>query len=269
MNDSIQVLSNQIQIKEWAGQRVVTFEDIDTVHQRARGTASRNFRENRDKFIEGTDYFIINQPDEFRRLGIVRPQGGTADKVTLVTESGYLMVVKSLHDDLAWQVQRLLVNCYFRVKEEMQGQEQPQEQEEIKVSFADHNTLLKAAEIAATLPNAERYVVNILRHVVPDIDAMPTVTVTMEGKAVEVPAIPERETAITASTITPPFNHRALDRLMARRRLHDTEIARKIGVSPNAIHNWRKGKNPPLNSNRLALCKALGVSQNYFDVREG
>ena len=124
MNDSIQVLSNQIQIKEWAGQRVVTFEDIDTVHQRARGTASRNFRENRDKFIEGTDYFIINQPDEIRRLGIVRPQGGTADKVTLVTESGYLMVVKSLHDDLAWQVQRLLVNCYFRVKEEMQGQEQ-------------------------------------------------------------------------------------------------------------------------------------------------
>lgn len=121
MNDSIQVLSNQIQIKEWAGQRVVTFEDIDTVHQRARGTASRNFRENRDKFIEGTDYFIINQPDEIRRLGIVRPQGGTADKVTLVTESGYLMVVKSLHDDLAWQVQRLLVNCYFRVKEEMQS----------------------------------------------------------------------------------------------------------------------------------------------------
>ena len=59
MNEnSIQVLSNQLQVKEWAGQRVITFQDIDTVHQRPRGTASRNFRENRDKFIEGTDFSI-------------------------------------------------------------------------------------------------------------------------------------------------------------------------------------------------------------------
>ena len=47
MNEnSIQVLSNQLQVKEWEGQRVITFQDIDTVHQRPRGTASRNFREN-------------------------------------------------------------------------------------------------------------------------------------------------------------------------------------------------------------------------------
>lgn len=268
MSENVQVLENQLQVKEWAGQRVVTFEDIDTVHQRARGTASRNFRENRDKFIEGTDYFMVkNQPDEIRRLGFSRPQGGTPESVTLLTESGYLMVVKSLHDDLAWAVQRLLVNCYFRVKEEVQGEAEVQE--EITVSLPTHDTLLKAAEIAATLPNPERYVVNILRHIIPDIDQMPTVTVTVEEKTVEVPAIPDRTTAITASTTIPAFNYRALDRLMARRRLHDTEIARKIGVSSNAIHNWRKGKNPPLNSNRLALCKALGVSKDYFDVREG
>ena len=37
MENSVQVLSNQIQIREWAGQRVVTFQDIDTVHQRPRG----------------------------------------------------------------------------------------------------------------------------------------------------------------------------------------------------------------------------------------
>ena len=43
MENSVQVLSNQIQIREWAGQRVVTFQDIDTVHQRPRGTASLTF----------------------------------------------------------------------------------------------------------------------------------------------------------------------------------------------------------------------------------
>ena len=34
---------------------------------------------------------------------------------TLMTEQGYLMLVKSFTDDLAWKVQRQLVNNYFRV----------------------------------------------------------------------------------------------------------------------------------------------------------
>jgi len=41
---------------------------------------------------------------EIRTLGIERPQGGVLEKVTLITESGYLMLVKSFTDDLAWKV---------------------------------------------------------------------------------------------------------------------------------------------------------------------
>ncbi|WP_367881999.1 ORF6N domain-containing protein [Anaerotruncus colihominis] len=69
-----------------------------------RGTASRNFRENRDKFIEGTDYFKVS-PDDFRRA-IEEMDIRQSNVVTVLTESGYLMIVKSLHDDLAWAVQR-------------------------------------------------------------------------------------------------------------------------------------------------------------------
>lgn len=76
---------------------------------------STNFRENRDKFIEGTDFFFVKprdiQNDEIRRSEI-NNRG-----ITLITESGYLMIVKSLHDDLAWAVQRELVNTYFKAKE--------------------------------------------------------------------------------------------------------------------------------------------------------
>ena len=107
----------QIQVKEYKGQRVVTFKDIDLVHQRPEGTAARNFRENKERFILNEDYFIVDQPDEIRRLGLERPQGGTPEKVILITESGYLMLVKSLNDDLAWNVQRQLINVYFRAKE--------------------------------------------------------------------------------------------------------------------------------------------------------
>lgn len=56
--------------------------------------------------IEGVDYFIIDQPSEIRTLGIVRPQGGVSRNITTVTQSGYLMLVKSFTDNLAWDVQR-------------------------------------------------------------------------------------------------------------------------------------------------------------------
>lgn len=112
-----QSISNvEIAVKEYRGQRVVTFKDIDAVHGRPEGTASRNFRANRERFIEGEDFYIINQPDEIRRLGIQRPQGGTPETVVLMTESGYLMLAKSFTDDLAWKVQRQLVNWYFRAR---------------------------------------------------------------------------------------------------------------------------------------------------------
>lgn len=105
-----------VQVKEYGGQRVVTLKDIDKVHGRPDGTARKRFNENKKRFIEGEDYFTLNQPSEIRTLGITRPQGGVPKNVTLITESGYLMLVKSFHDDLAWNVQRQLVNSYFRCK---------------------------------------------------------------------------------------------------------------------------------------------------------
>lgn len=100
-------------VREYQGQRVITFRDVDTLHQRPEGTARRNFNANRVRFIEREDYFTITQPDEIRTLGIVRPQGGTPESVTLLTKMGYLMLVKSFTDDLAWMIQRQLVKSYF------------------------------------------------------------------------------------------------------------------------------------------------------------
>lgn len=114
MSNLIKINSKDLQIKEFKNQRVVTFKDIDMVHERAEGTASRNFRENRDKFIKDVDYFHLSY-EEVRATNFVeRPN---SQGLTLMTESGYLMLVKSLTDDLAWEVQRQLVNNYFRGKQ--------------------------------------------------------------------------------------------------------------------------------------------------------
>lgn len=116
MNELIKIGNQEISTKELNGQRVVTFKDIDTVHERPDGTARKRFNDNKKRFVEGEDYFEVREPSEIRTLGLERPQGGVPEKVILVTEQGYLMIVKSLTDDLAWKVQRELVNTYFRVK---------------------------------------------------------------------------------------------------------------------------------------------------------
>ena len=103
-----------IEAKEYNGKRVITFKDIDEVHERPEGTAKRNFNANKKWFIEGEDYFRIS-PYEFRTAfgGMDKRQ---QNDIVLVTESGYLMIIKSFHDDLSWQLQRILVNSYFRAK---------------------------------------------------------------------------------------------------------------------------------------------------------
>jgi phage antirepressor YoqD-like protein len=102
----------EVPVIQAEGQRVVTLAMIDQVHGRPEGTAYRNFNYNRDRFIEGEDYFVRNS-SEAESIGITAPRG-----LTLLTESGYLLLVKSFTDDLSWTVQKQLVASYFRAKEQ-------------------------------------------------------------------------------------------------------------------------------------------------------
>lgn len=113
--ETININGIPLGIKEYKGQRVVTFRDIDIIHQRPEGTASRNFKANRKHFIEGEDFFFVKSTEleNYENLSFEIPKRG----IILLTESGYLMIVKSFTDDLAWNVQRKLVNSYFKIKE--------------------------------------------------------------------------------------------------------------------------------------------------------
>lgn len=82
------------------------------VHGRKDGTAHRNFKANRNRFIEGVDFFRRNSSEAKKEFGVTAPNG-----LILITESGFLMLAKSFADDLAWTVQRELVNNYFCKKE--------------------------------------------------------------------------------------------------------------------------------------------------------
>lgn len=119
MSELIKINNQQLPVKEYNGKRVVTLKEIDTVHGRTSGTARRSFNVNKKRFIEGIDYFVRNSYEARNEYGIAAPNG-----LVLITESGYLMLAKSFTDDLAWQVQRELVNSYFRSKTEQFEPEQ-------------------------------------------------------------------------------------------------------------------------------------------------
>lgn len=129
----VQINNSPFPVTMYRGQRVVTFAMVDEAHKRPKGTALRNYKANRKHFVEGHDFFLVGA-DEFRlhkspELGTkFVPSSGSAVSTNSVgtsfgknasqgiflTETGYLMVVKSLKDDLAWKVQRELVERYFR-----------------------------------------------------------------------------------------------------------------------------------------------------------
>ena len=134
MQNAITVNNHQLSLKEYQGKRVVTLRDIDTVHNRPQGTARKRFNDNKGHFIEGEDYYKL-QMSESRTFGINSPRGGI-----VVTESGYLMLVKSFTDDLAWEVQRQLVNTYFK--------QQQSKAEEITPKYYNGEPVITIQDIA-------------------------------------------------------------------------------------------------------------------------
>jgi len=111
MDAALAVRGMEIKPREYNGQRVVTFRDIDKVHDRPEGTARWAFNRNRQHFKEDKDFYKVIQLSVLRTLEISSNFG-----VILLTESGYLMLVKVFGDPKAWQVQRALVETYFRAK---------------------------------------------------------------------------------------------------------------------------------------------------------
>ena len=119
MEEIVKINETDLQVKEWNGKKVVTLTDIDNVHKRVDGTAKRNFNENKNHLILNEDYFTVTRKELSTKIvHNEEPLKGNPNiEMILLTESGYLLLVKSFTDDLAWDVQRKLVNSYFKLQE--------------------------------------------------------------------------------------------------------------------------------------------------------
>lgn len=260
MNEMI-IQGTSIQIKEYRGQRVVTFKDIDTIHKRPEGTARKRFADNRQRFVSGVDFFKISK-EEIQMSEIRTVEKYSNNGVTLITESGYLMLVKSFTDDLAWKVQRELVNSYFRAREEST------ESQDMEISVIRPETFLEAARIMASVPNSQRYVINCLRHVVPDIDSEQTITVEVENKTLEIPVVDDTVTQVSIADrgcYKKPFNANQLSNYLIEHDISHKWLERNIQCSEGCVSRWCNGLVKPTIEYRIKICMALGLPEGYFD----
>lgn len=226
MENLVKINNREITIKEHKGNRVITLRDIDMVHQRAEGTARKRFNDNKNRFIEGEDYFVRNSDEAKKEFNIVAPNG-----ITLLTESGYLMLVKSLNDDLAWQVQRQLIKSYFRV---------------INTIPKEKPNKIKEQEVEARLRNARVRESNQYLKIAAQI-GIPEYKYILQSKAAETlagtPILPMQEAE--------------------RKTYSATEIGKMFGVSANKI-----GKIANANNLKIPEYGKLFYSRSEYSVKE-
>lgn len=259
----MQIQGTEIQIKEYQGKRVVTLKDVDAVHQRKPGTASRNFNQNRNRFIEDIDFFRINVTDnEIRsQFGISPNAGGT---VILITETGYLMLVKSFTDDLAWKVQRELVDSYFRARVEPDEQRMQEIIESgVPTVIVATDKLIRCAEIMAGCLGSNRpYVLNILKNIVPNIDNEEEPKVTDKFEITAKTDEPKKPSDFLPKSV--PIDTTKMLLEMSEQNMDLPTLARKAAVSVAAIMSWIKGSRKPMEQSRKNICAALGKDENFL-----
>lgn len=121
---------NELEITELNGQRVLTTQQIADGYGAKARTIVDNFNNNRNRFEEGK-HFILLEGEYLRVFKRENENFGFAqniNKLYLWTEKGALLHAKSLGTDEAWDMYDILVDTYFKVQEEKQFPQTPEQQ---------------------------------------------------------------------------------------------------------------------------------------------
>jgi len=81
----ITIGDTEIRLLIYKGLPVVTFQMIDKVYGHPARTAVRNFEQNRSRFLDGEDFFFINQITKFVIWELIFPHAAHISSLRLVT----------------------------------------------------------------------------------------------------------------------------------------------------------------------------------------
>lgn len=122
-NNTLLIANERINIKEYRGQRVITSWDIARVHKREPREINQNFNYIKNRLILNEDYYLISKEKLAESKILIQEFiPNNVKEIPLFTEQGYLILTKTFNDDLSWEVQRLLVKSYFKLKEIAESQ---------------------------------------------------------------------------------------------------------------------------------------------------
>ncbi len=150
---TIDIEGHELPMVLYKDQPVLTFKMMDQVHERPDGTASRNFRNNRDRFIENEDFFKMPYDEHKDLMGRNTSDQNDQIRTSMIflTGIGYMMLVKSFTDDRAWSVQRSLVKNYFQTRQARTTTGQAKAMKEELANLKTHRAARKQAQEEAWL----------------------------------------------------------------------------------------------------------------------
>lgn len=114
-------LPQTIEVK---GRRVLTTHQIAEAYKVKEVQISQNFKNNRERFIEGKHYIAISGDElkafknQFEKIEVVKNR---TSHLYLWTEKGALLHAKSLNTDKAWEVYDYLVDILRPIMKFMIG----------------------------------------------------------------------------------------------------------------------------------------------------
>ena len=138
------------QVIEVKGIRVLTTHQIAESYEVKEIQISQNFKNNRQRFVEGKHYISLSGDDlrtfknQLEKIEVVKSR---TSHLYLWTEKGALLHAKSLNTDKAWQVYDYLVDFYFRAKEnepEIPEKKVPEKKVNKKIDISSEAKILKA-----------------------------------------------------------------------------------------------------------------------------
>lgn len=112
---TIDISGTEVRQIAYRGEPVVTFAMIDKVHGRPDDTANKRFLDNRNRFVEQEDFYLLTG-SEIRKQSLADIFPPRTGKGYLLTRRGYLKIAKSLNDDRAWEVFDEMIDRYFAIE---------------------------------------------------------------------------------------------------------------------------------------------------------
>ena len=141
--------------------------------------------------------------------------------------------------------------------------------ETINVSVTETDKLIRCAEImAGCLSGNRQYVLNIIRHIVPDVDEVQNVSDLMGQGDIEVPVTNDIVTQTTVNnrgTYKKPFNHNQFNNYLIEHGIKCCWLQMELGCSSGIISKWAYGQSKPTEYYRIKLCRVLNLPPGYFD----